>query len=147
MSTSIEQQAPPRITVTRAGSEAASSAQSPGAHRISGVSRENTAVSKLWFGKVINEPGFRSTPHDHGVAETGGYILRGDARIYFGEDFQEFVDLHEGDFVFVPANLPHVEANMSTEHDLVWLSTRAPDNIVRNLPDVPDEQLPGFRRT
>jgi uncharacterized RmlC-like cupin family protein len=52
----------------------------------------------------------------------------------------------EGDFVFVPPMMPHVEANMSTLEDLVWLTTRTPDNIVVNLDEVPDETLEGYRR-
>ena len=39
----------------------------------------------------------------------------------------------EGDFVFVPPHMPHVEANMSTTDELVWVTCRTPDNIVVNL--------------
>jgi hypothetical protein len=35
---------------------------------------------------------------------------------------------------------------MSTKHDLVWLTTRTPDNIVVNLADVDDSILQGYRR-
>ena len=52
----------------------------------------------------------------------------------------------EGDFVFVPPYMPHVEANMSTTEELVWLTTRTPDNIVVNLDEVDDSALEGFRR-
>jgi hypothetical protein len=36
---------------------------------------------------------------------------------------------------------------MSTTGRLVWLTTRTPENIVVNLPDVEDAELTGFRRT
>jgi hypothetical protein len=42
--------------------------------------------------------------------------------------------------------MPHVECNMSTTEDLIWLTTRTPDNIVVNLADVADSELAGFRR-
>jgi hypothetical protein len=42
--------------------------------------------------------------------------------------------------------MPHVEANMSTTEELVWLTARTPDNIVVNLPDVDDSTLAGYRR-
>ncbi len=51
---------------------------------------------------------------------------------------RDYVDMTEGDWVFVPPFMPHVECNMSTKHDLVWLTTRTPDNIVVNLADVDD---------
>ena len=73
-------------------------------------------------------------------------MLQGHGRIYFGEEFREFVDMTEGDFVFVPPFMHHVECNMSTKHDLVWLTTRTPDNIVVNLADVDDSILQGYRR-
>ncbi|AZI66114.1 cupin domain-containing protein (plasmid) [Rhodococcus qingshengii] len=130
--------------VTRKGNEAADTGQSGGAVRVSGVSVEHSPATKIWFGKVTNEPGYRSLPHHHGEAETGGYVLTGIARIYFGKDFSEYVDMSEGDFVFVPPWMPHVEVNMSTTEELVWLTARTPDNIVVNLPDVDDSTLEGY---
>lgn len=133
--------------VTRAGEEYEDTGQSGGAHRVSGVSIQHTPATKIWFGKVSNEPGFRSSPHHHGEAETGGYVLEGRGRIYFGDDYAAWLDLSVGDFVFVPPFMPHVEANMSTTEQLVWLTTRTPDNIVVNLPEVADELLEGYRRS
>jgi uncharacterized RmlC-like cupin family protein len=133
--------------ITRHGHEFEGTGQSGGAHRVSGVSIQHTPATKIWFGKVSNQPGYRSLPHHHGEAETGGYVLKGQGRIYFGENYSEFTDLYEGDFVFVPPWMPHVEANMSTTEDLIWLTTRTPDNIVVNLDEVDDATLAGFRRS
>jgi len=132
--------------VTRHGAEHDDTGQSGGAHRISGVSPQHTPATRIWFGKVSNLPGYRSLPHHHGEAETGGYVLKGHGRIYFGENYSEFLDMTEGDFVFVPPYMPHVEVNMSVTEELVWLTTRTPDNIVINLPEVDDSILVGFRR-
>lgn len=132
--------------VTRSGTENTQTAQSGDAVRVSGVSPQHTPATKLWFGKVSNKPGYRSPPHHHGEAETGGYVLKGRGRIYYGEGYSEWVEMTEGDFVFVPPHMPHVEANMSTTEDLVWLTTRTPDNIVVNLADVPDSTLAGYAR-
>lgn len=135
-----------RPIVTRKGEENRNTGQSDGAMRVSGVSPQHTPATKLWFGKVSNVPGFRSVPHHHGEAETGGYLLKGRGRIYFGENYSEWIEMTQGDFVFVPPHMPHVEANMSVTEDLVWLTTRTPDNIVVNLPDVDDSTLAGYRR-
>ena len=132
--------------VTRKGQEHKGTEQSGGAVRISGVSPQHTPAKKIWFGKVSNEPGYRSLPHHHGEAETGGYVLQGKGRIYFGENYAAHVDLNEGDFVFVPPHMPHVEVNMSVTEDLVWLTARTPENIVVNLPDVDDSTLEGYAR-
>lgn len=132
--------------VTRSGNEDQQTGQSGGAVRISGISPQHTPATRIWYGKVSNEPGYRSLPHHHGEAETGGYVLSGKGRIYFGEDYSKYEDLDEGDFVFVPPFMPHVEANMSVTEDLVWVTARTPDNIVVNLEDVDDSVLEGYRR-
>ena len=132
--------------VTKKGEEHRASGQSGGVVRLSGVSPEHTPATRIWFGKVSNETGYRSVPHHHGEAETGGHVLSGQGRIYFGEDYSDWVDLTEGDWVFVPPFMPHVEANMSTTEELHWLTARTPDNIVVNLPEVDDSTLEGYRR-
>ncbi|GAA5229938.1 cupin domain-containing protein [Arthrobacter cryoconiti] len=132
--------------VTRAGQESVDTAQSGDAVRVSGVSIQHTPATKIWFGQVSNTPGYRSLPHHHGEAETGGYVLRGHGRIYFGENFSQFLDMTAGDWVFVPPFMPHVEANMSITEELVWLTARTPENLVINLPDVEDAILADYRR-
>lgn len=132
--------------VTRHGQEDTNTAQSGDCIRVSGVGPQHTPATRIWYGEVRNVPGYRSLPHHHGEAETGGRILRGKGRIYFGENYQEWVDMDEGDWVFVPPYMPHVECNMSTTEDLVWMTARTPENIVVNLPDVDDSELEGYRR-
>ena len=135
-----------RIVVTRSGNELTGTGQSGGLALVTGVGPLHTPATKLWFGKASNKRGFRSLPHHHAEAETGAYVLSGRARIYFGKDYQEFVDLSEGDFMFVPPFLPHLEANMSTTEELWWIACRSPENIIVNLPDVDDASLTGYRR-
>jgi uncharacterized RmlC-like cupin family protein len=127
--------------VTRAGDEPDRTGQSEGATRISGISIQHTPAQRLWFGKVHNLAGYRSVPHHHGEAETGGYVLSGRARIYFGERFEDYIDMSEGDWVFVPPFMPHVECNLDRLNPLTWMTTRTPENIVVNLPQVDDADL------
>jgi uncharacterized RmlC-like cupin family protein len=127
--------------VTRAGFEPGNTGQSEGASRISGVSIQHTPATKIWFGKVSNEAGYRSAPHHHGEAETGGYVLSGRARIYFGAKFEDYIDMSEGDWVFVPPFMPHVECNLDRNKPLTWMTTRTPENIVVNLDQVSDNEL------
>ncbi|SNT35133.1 Uncharacterized protein, RmlC-like cupin domain [Streptosporangium subroseum] len=127
--------------VTRGGLEVGDTGQSAGATRVSGVSIQHTPATRLWFGKVSNDPGYRSVTHHHGEAETGGYVLSGRARIYFGERFEDYTDMEEGDWVFVPPFMPHIECNLDRNRPLTWMTTRTPENIVVNLADVPDTDL------
>lgn len=110
--------------VTRKGSENTLTAQSGGAVRISGVSRQHTQ----------EKPRQAVTSLEEKDAFTGERTT------------QSSPIWTEGDFVFVPPQVPHVEANMSTTEELVWLTCRSPDNIVVNLPEIEDSVLIGYRR-
>lgn len=132
--------------VRRPDPTGADTTQTDGLLRLEGVGPTTTPATRLYFQTAINDPGTRSLPHHHGEAETGGYVSEGHARIYFGENFSQYVDMHPGDFAWIPPYMPHVEANMSPTKRLVWMTARTPDNIVINLEDVDDASLEGFQR-
>lgn len=124
-----------KLTVQRRDELPMAPGQTAKALRYSGVAVENTEVEDLWFGRVHTGVGEVSDPHHHGEAETGGYILKGRGFIRFGERYSEVVYMEEGDFVYVPPFVPHIEGNASRTEELIWLTTRTPDNIVVNLED------------
>ncbi|MEO5316252.1 cupin domain-containing protein [Pseudarthrobacter sp. CC12] len=123
------------ISVQRKNELPVAPGQTKSARRVSGVSVENTEVSGLWYGKVFTGVGEVSDPHHHGEAETGGYVLNGYGFIRFGHRYEEIIYMEAGDFVYVPPFVPHIEGNASRSEELVWLTTRTPDNIVVNLAD------------
>jgi uncharacterized RmlC-like cupin family protein len=88
--------------------------------------------SRIFFGKASTPPHSTSGPHHHGEAETAGYVLSGSCRIYFGEDFKDFVECQEGDFMYVPPNCPHIEVN-DGDVPFVGIFARSPENILFNL--------------
>jgi uncharacterized RmlC-like cupin family protein len=122
-----------RFQIVRSADLSELTGQSAGAVRLAGVSAQNTAATRIWLGKVLNEPGHFSVPHHHGDAETAGYVLKGRAWIAYGDGFEKKEFLNEGDFVFVPPNFPHIEGNASEDEELIWMTARTPDNIVINL--------------
>jgi uncharacterized RmlC-like cupin family protein len=122
-----------QLTVQRSSELPVAPGQTAQALRYSGVAVENTEVEGLWFGRVHTGVGEVSGPHHHGLAETGGFVLEGRGFIRFGDHYEEVVYLDEGDFVYVPPFVPHIEGNASRTRELVWITTRTPDNIVVNL--------------
>lgn len=106
--------------------------QTRGMIRQPGIDSNTVGASKIWLGKVTCIPNTLGPPHHHGDAETAAYVISGSIRVYFGEDFKEYVDAGPGDFIFVPANTPHIEGNVTDEPAEAILS-RGPDNIVVNL--------------
>ncbi len=108
--------------------------QTRGMERVPGVTSDTVGASRLWLGTVTAAPNEKGPPHHHGEAETGVYVLRGRLRVYFGEDFKEFIEAGPGDFIFVPPHVHHIEENPYDELYEAVLA-RSPDNIVVNLGD------------
>ena len=106
--------------------------QTRGMIRQPGIDSNTVGAKKIWLGKVTCAPNTLGPPHHHGEAETAAYVVSGQIRVYFGEDFKEYIDAGPGDFIFVPANTPHIEGNVTDEPAEAILS-RGPDNIVVNL--------------
>src|SRR5262252_1462723 len=77
--------------------------------REGGIAQGNVGAEKIWLGYVELAPGCTSAVHHHGEAESGIYIISGEARFYAGEQLDKRHEAHSGDFVWVPPNLVHVE--------------------------------------
>lgn len=94
-----------------------------------------TAVqaTNLWIGRVSGAPAKDSGAHHHGEAETAGFIVSGTTRILHGQNYEQYSDFTTGDFLRVPAFLPHIERNLSETESVEFLTARNPQNIVVNL--------------
>ena len=121
-----------KVKVMSGTQPATTTAQTPGMERKPGIDSNTVGASKIWLGHVTCTPNTMGPPHHHGEAETAAYVVKGRIRVYFGEDLKEFVEAGPGDFIFVPANTPHIEGNPYDEPAEAILS-RGPDNIVVNI--------------
>ena len=129
MSTSIEGK---EVRVVRGTQSPDTTTQTRGMERRPGIDASTSGASRVWLGLVTCEANTQGPPHHHGEAETAAYVIDGHIRVYFGENFREHVDAGPGDFLFVPAHMPHIEANIA-DHPAHAVLSRSPDNIVVNL--------------
>ena len=120
------------VRVVRAADVTDRTAQTIGMGRRTGVGADTAGATRLWMGHTVGAPGMDSGPHHHGESETAAYVVRGRARILWGERYEHHVDVGPGDFLFVPAYLPHIERNL-TDEPVEFVVARSPDNIVVNL--------------
>ena len=120
------------IQVIHGTRDPSTTTQTRGMERRPGIDSNTAGAKKIWLGHVTCAPNELGPPHHHGEAETAAYVLSGHIRVYFGEEFKEYVDAGPGDFIFVPAWMPHIEGNVTDEPAEAVLS-RGPDNIVVNL--------------
>ena len=74
-------------------------------------SQPRTGASRLWAGTVVVQPGAKTGPHHHGELETVLYIVKGRARMRWGDNLEYFGEAGPGDFIYVPPYVPHQEIN------------------------------------
>src|SRR5438552_17227372 len=79
--------------------------------REAAIADSTVGAQKIWLGYVELGPGLVSAVHHHGEAESGIYIISGDARFFTGDQLDQAHEAHAGDFVWVPPQVVHVEMN------------------------------------
>jgi uncharacterized RmlC-like cupin family protein len=116
--------------------------------RCAAISGTLTGSQHLWMGGNTVKAGASSGDHHHGEADSGIYIVSGHPRfVFLNDDVEQTIEAGPGDFVYVPAWVPHREENPSPDEDAVVVLARStPEEIVINLPDLWSvDGIPGAR--
>ncbi len=58
-------------------------------------------------------PGARAKAHLHREIETAIYVIEGEAATYYGDALEHVAVARGGEYVYIPAGLPHLVANQS----------------------------------
>lgn len=79
-----------------------------------GVSAETVGARALWLGSVTLPPGGRTRAHIHEDHESAFYLVSGDeVELWTGEALEHRDVAHAGDYLYIPAGVPHVAVNRS----------------------------------
>jgi uncharacterized RmlC-like cupin family protein len=78
-----------------------------------GISEATAGATGISMNLVVIPPAGAAEPHLHVGFETAIYLLRGDVETRYGENLRQSVVNREGDFVFIPAGVPHQPRNLS----------------------------------
>jgi len=123
------------VRVVKPAEFLADTAQTPGSERLAAIA-PGRVDSALWGGLFEVEPGARTGIHHHGAQQTVAYVLQGVCDIRWGAHGEYTATAQAGDFIHVPAFLPHMEINPSKSEPFRWVVVRSMANpIVVNLPD------------
>ena len=57
--------------------------------------------------------GARAKAHLHRDIETAVYVIEGEAEMYFGDGLQELLLARAGEYIYIPADMPHLVLNRS----------------------------------
>jgi len=122
------------VKIVRAGELDSNTPQTPGMTRAAAITHAGTGASQLWAGTVVVQPDAKTGPHHHGELETVLYIVKGRARMRWGERLEFTDEAGPGDFIFVPPWVPHQEINARNDEPCEAVVVRSgQDPIVVNL--------------
>jgi uncharacterized RmlC-like cupin family protein len=116
--------------------------QTPGMNRAAAITAARCGAEKLWAGTVTIHPDAKTGAHHHGSLESIIYVVRGRARMRWGERLEFTAEAGPGDFIFVPPYVPHQEINASAGESLECVVVRSgQEPVVVNL-DIPVVENP-----
>jgi uncharacterized RmlC-like cupin family protein len=122
------------VRIVRAGELDMNTPQTPGMNRAAAITHARAGASKLWAGTVTIHPNAKTGAHHHGELESVIYVVKGKARMRWGERLEFTAEAGPGDFIYVPPFVPHQEINANPEEPLECVLVRSgQDPIVVNL--------------
>jgi uncharacterized RmlC-like cupin family protein len=134
------------VKIVRAGELDTNTPQTAGMTRAAAITHAKTGASKLWAGTVVVEPNAKTGAHHHGDVETVLYIVRGRARMRWGERLEFMAEAGPGDFIYVPPFVPHQEINARRDEVVEAVIVRSgQEPVVVNLDIASPEEESGVR--
>ena len=122
------------VRIIRAGELDSNTPQTAGMTRAAAITQARVGASKLWAGTVIVHPNAKTGAHHHGEVETVLYVIRGRARMRWGESLEFVAEAGPGDFIYVPPFVPHQEINARHDEPVECVVVRSgQDPVVVNL--------------
>ena len=129
------------VRVIPGGQLDANTAQTPGMQRQAAINFARVGAQKIWAGTVHIHPNAKTGAHHHGALESVIYVLRGRARMRWGDALEFVAEAGPGDFIYVPPYVPHQEINASTDETLECVLVRSDNEaVVVNLDIEPVER-------
>jgi uncharacterized RmlC-like cupin family protein len=131
------------VRVVPANSLDSNTAQTPGMNRAAAINFARTGAQKIWAGTVHIHPNAKTGAHHHGHLESVIYVVKGKARMRWGEKLEFTAEAGPGDFIFVPPYVPHQEINANENETLECVLVRSDNEAIAiNLPDVEPVEVP-----
>jgi len=82
--------------------------------------------------------GGRAKAHKHESHETAIYVLSGEGRMWWGERLEHHLVSRAGEFVYIPANVPHLPYNPSATETCVAVIARTDPNEQESVVLLPE---------
>jgi uncharacterized RmlC-like cupin family protein len=93
-----------------------------------GISTQSVGAEGICMHLLTIPPGVRANAHLHENHETAIYVLSGRARMWYGEGLADQMDVEAGTFLYIPAGMPHLPANISQTEPCTAVIARTDPN-------------------
>lgn len=118
------------VSVIPSNSLSSNTPQTPGMTRAAAIDFARVGARKLWAGTVTIHANAKTGAHHHGHLESVIYVLKGRARMRWGEKLEFVAEAGPGDFIYVPPWVPHQEINASADEELECVLMRSDGEAV-----------------
>ena len=102
------------------------------------ISAETAAASAIHMQLLTIPPGGRAKAHKHEAHETAIYVLSGEAGMWYGGRLEHHMVTRAGDFVYIPANVPHLPYNLSRAEPAIAVVARTDPNEQESVVLLPE---------
>jgi uncharacterized RmlC-like cupin family protein len=102
------------------------------------ISAETAGAAAIHMQLLVMPPGARAKAHKHEAHETALYVLSGEAGMWYGERLEHHMVTRAGDFVYIPANMPHLPYNRSQAEPATAVISRTDPNEQESVVLLPD---------
>lgn len=92
-----------------------------------GISAESVGSGALHMQLVTIPPGGRAKAHKHASHETAIFALKGTSAMWHGPRLEHHDIIREGDFLYIPADVPHLPYNPGTEEVMAVIARTDPN--------------------
>ncbi len=92
------------------------------------ISAESVGASAIHMQLITIPPGGRAKAHKHQSHETAIHVLSGESGMYYGDRLEHHQIHRAGDFVYIPADLPHLPYNRSQTEPCLAVIARTDPN-------------------
>jgi uncharacterized RmlC-like cupin family protein len=114
----------------------------PGMDRKAAINFARVGAEKLWAGTVTIHANAKTGAHHHGPLESVIYVIKGRARMRWGDNLEFTAEAGPGDFIYVPPYVPHQEINASPTEVLECVLCRSDGQAVSVNLDIEPVEKP-----
>jgi uncharacterized RmlC-like cupin family protein len=102
------------------------------------ISAETVGARKIHLQIVRIPPSGLSNAHKHEGHETALHIISGESGMWYGDNLEQHLVARAGDFVYIPADMPHQPYNLSDFESCVALIARTDPNDQESIVLLPE---------